>query len=312
MEQQPKINLIYIASIGRSGSTLLESMLGAHSQIATCGELHIWPHEIAQGGVRPCACGKSSVDCPFWAEMRQRVDPLLQPQPQIHFFRERHNAGKTLRKERLQEFVRRESSPETVEMIQTYGRNNDEVFRSFLNLIQIPPGQNIQWIVDSSKDPYRLLWLVRSNLFNIKVLHIIKNPHAFIYSVTKNVQKNIFSYLYTAVKQSAKWSIENYLISQIAHHHLTASNYLLVNYERLAAHPAETLKEICQMIGCDFEEQAIHNFRQGGVHTIAGNPMRYEKRGIALDERWKNSLSTPKKTVTESVTWMNRANYGYH
>jgi hypothetical protein len=286
-------------------------VLGAHSQIATSGELHLWPHEIAQGGVRPCSCGQSIVDCPFWIEMRRRTDPLQQPQPQIHCFRERHNAGKTLRIERLLEFSRKKISPEIAEKIEIYGQNNDAIFRAFLDLIQIKTGQNIHWIVDSSKDPYRLLWLVRSNLFNVKVLHMIKNPRAFIYSVTNNVQKKILMPLYRTAKQSVKWSIENYLISQIAQHHLMPSDYLLVNYEELAAHPIETLEGICQMIGCGFEAQAIQNFRQGSIHTIAGNPMRYEKRGIVLDERWKTSLSTSRRTVTESFTWMNRANYGY-
>ena len=73
----------------------------------------------------------------------------------------------------------------------------------------------------------------------------------------------------------------------------------------------DMLRNICQTIGCEFEEQMVCNFRQGSVHTIAGNPMRYEKRGIVLDERWKTSLSHPRRTVTESFTWMNRANYGY-
>lgn len=311
MEYQPKINLIYIASIGRSGSTLLESMLGAHSRIATCGEIHIWPHEIVQGGVRPCSCGQSVLECSFWTEMRQRVDPLQQQHPQIHFFREKHNAGKTLRLERLQEFSKKNLLPQTAEKIERFGQNNHDVLRSFLDLMQTRLEHDIEWIVDSSKDPYRLLWLIRSNLFNIKVLHVIKNPHAFIYSVTRNVQKDFFTHLKTAAKQSAKWSIENYLISQLAQHHLAASDYLLVNYEKLAAYPTDTLRNICQTIGCDFEEQMICNFRQGSVHTIAGNPMRYEKRGIVLDERWKTSLSTSRRTVTESFTWMNRANYGY-
>ena len=62
-----KINLVYIASIGRSGSTLLESMLGAHSRVQTMGELHIWPHEIEGGGIRPCSCGEFVEACKFWS-----------------------------------------------------------------------------------------------------------------------------------------------------------------------------------------------------------------------------------------------------
>jgi hypothetical protein len=307
----PQINLIYVASIGRSGSTLLESMLGAHSQIATCGEIHIWPHEIVEGGVRPCSCGRSILTCSFWQAMQQQVDPLQQTEPRIHYFREKHNAGKTLRLARLRDFGQQPMSNQLAQQVQQFGQNNYQVFKAFQTLIQSDLDRNIDWLVDSSKDPYRLLWLIRSGLFKIKVLHVVKNPRAFIYSVTKNFQGRSLLQLYVTAKQSVKWSIENYLISQIARQHLPVTDYYLVNYERLATQPVATFQEICQMIGCEFEPQAVTNFRQGSVHTIAGNPMRYETKDIVLDERWKTLLPSSSRTVTDLLTWINRSNYGY-
>ncbi|HBL12047.1 MAG TPA: hypothetical protein DD379_11675 [Cyanobacteria bacterium UBA11162] len=315
METQPKINLIYIASIGRSGSTLLESMLGAHSQIATCGEIHIWPHEIVQRGVRLCSCGKSILDCPFWIEMKQRVNPLHQPQPQIHFFREQHNAGKTLRLKRLRDFNPREVYSPINESIKVYSQNNYQVFQAFLDVMQEIIGVRFNWLVDASKDPYRLLWLIRSNLFNIKVLHVVKNPFGFVYSVTKNLLKDemtqVHQLFYDTARQSVKWSIENHLISQIAQNHLKPDDYLLINYEQLASKPTQTFQKVCELIGCSFEEEAVNNFRQGSLHTIAGNPMRYEKKGIVLDEKWKTYLPESSQRIVEIMTWLNRAYYGY-
>ena len=315
METQSKINLIYIASIGHSGSTLLESMLGAHSQMATCGEIHIWPHEIAKGGVMPCACGKPIPECLFWNEMRRRVDPLQQAKPQIHFFREQHNAGHTLRVERLGDFSQRESPPPINEQIKIYGQNNYEVFKSFLNLMQEETGGQLKWVIDASKDPYRLLWLARSNLFNIKVLHVVKHPSSFAYSMVKRLPKSSgnqhFKRLYETARQSLKWSIENYFISQVARNHLAPSDYFLVNYEELASKPAETFEKICEVIGCNFEAQTVSQFWEGSLHTIAGNPMRYKREKIVLDEKWKTSLPNSSRRVAEILTSLNRADYGY-
>lgn len=315
MENQTKINLIYVASIGHSGSTLLESMLGAHSQAATCGEIHIWPHEIAQQGIFPCSCGKSILECQFWVKMLQMVNPLQQPQPQIHFFREQHNAGHTIRLQRLRDFSQKKLPSQTFEKVKTYGQNNYEVFESFLNLMQETLGHELQWLVDASKDPYRLLWLTRSNLFNIKVLHVVKNPCAFVYSAIKRTPKNevnsFHKRLDQATRTSLKWSIENNLISQIAKNHLNPLDYFIVNYEELAAKPTETFKKICEVIGCNFEEQAVSNFRQGNIHTIAGNPMRYRHGGIVLDEKWKNALPDSSRRVAEILTSLNRSRYGY-
>ena len=316
MGDSSKINLIYIASIGRSGSTLLESMLGAHTQIATCGELHIWPHEIELGGVRPCSCGSLVMDCTFWSEMYRRVNPQQQPQPQIHFFRERHNAGKTLRLKQLKFFKADQNSLEQDQAVKTYGENNEKIFREFINLTYEQEGYKPTWVVDASKDPYRLLWLVRSQLFNIKVLHIVKRPSAFVYSVTKNwISDSSLAALrhmyYDTARQSVKWSIENYLTSKIAENYLDINDYLLVNYEIFASDPLNTFRLICDKIGCPFEQNAVDNFRQGSKHTIAGNPMRYEKKGIVLDEKWKRQLPKLNRFLVESITRFNRSDYGY-
>ena len=317
MNTEPKINLIYLASIGRSGSTLLESMLGAHSQIQTMGELHIWPHEIEAGGVRPCSCGKFVEQCTFWSEMQRRVDPLMQPSPRLHFFREKHNAGRTLRISRLGSFKTGSRVDEREKReIEAYSRNNYAIFKTFLELMKEQMNETPAWIVDASKDPYRLLWLHRSGLFNIKVVHLVKNPNAFIYSVTKHLLQehsgfNLHKRMYYTARQSVAWIIQNALFSKIAANHLDASNYMLIKYETLASYPKSTFEAVCNLIGCPYEENAVDDFRLGSVHTIAGNPMRYEKRGIVLDEKWKTRLPQSSKTLASLLTAVNKSRYGY-
>ena len=316
MQDATKVNLVYVASIGRSGSTLLESMLGAHSQMATTGEVHIWPHEIMQGGVRPCGSGKYVQEDPFWIEMRRRVAPLLQPAPRLHFFREKHNAGRTLRPERLGEFKQRPLTPEVAAQVATYGQNNHTLFKTFLDLVEETSGKRPEWVVDASKDPYRLLWLVRSGLFNIKVLHNVRNPRGFIYSVTKpwvhsDEPLSDVLRIYYAARQSLAWSIQNQLIAAILKNHVPASDAMRVHYEALAAQPHETFRQICSVVGCDYEPEAVDDFRRGSEYTIAGNPMRYEQRGIKLDEKWKTQLPGSSRRVAELVTSMNRKQFGY-
>ncbi len=315
---EPRINLIYIASIGRSGSTLLESMLGAHTRIQTMGELHIWPHEIEQGGVRPCSCGEFVEQCPFWSEMRRRVDPLAQPEPRLHFFREKHNGGRTLRLPKLGAFKRGFSpSGEVKRQIDTYGRNNAEIFTTFVALMKEQLGETPDWIVDASKDPYRLAWLHHSGLFNLKVIHLVKDPRAFIYSVTKHLSDadagfNLHKRLYYTGRQSGAWITQNALFSHLAASFFDAGTYQLVNYETLATDPEGTFRAVCDFLGTPYEADAVHNFREGSVHTIAGNPMRYENRGISLDEKWKTRLPASSRTLASLLTASTKARYGYH
>ncbi|NJL52423.1 MAG: hypothetical protein HC930_09765 [Hydrococcus sp. SU_1_0] len=97
----------------------------------------------------------------------------------------------------------------------------------------------------------------------------------------------------------------------MAQNHLKTEDYMLINYEKLASQPSETFKEICSMLSCEFEGQAVANFRAGNLHTIAGNPMRYRKEKIVLDEKWKELLPAYHRKIARILTLPNRATYGY-
>lgn len=313
---EPKINLIYIASIGRSGTTLLESILGAHPHIQTTGEVHIWPHEILMGGVRPCGSGQYVQDDPFWVEMKRRVDPFRQPRPWIHHFREDHTHGYTLRLDRLGDFRSGSLSPAVQAQIDQYGQNNAALFRTFSTLVDETTGRRPDWVVDASKDPYRLLWFIRSGLFNLKVIHMVKNPPAFIYSVTKEWLDSPdplrdWKRLYYSARQAGAWVAQNTLFSAIARTHLTSSEYLLLRYEDLARRPQEVVSQVCDFVGVPYAEDAITSFREGSPFSIAGNPMRYRSGGIQLDEKWRTHLPASSRRIANLVTRPVRPHYGY-
>lgn len=313
---QPKINLVYVASIGRSGTTLFESILGAHSQMETVGEVHIWPHELAQGGFQPCGSGEYVWDDPFWEEMRQRVNPFKQPAPQIHHFREFHNHGYTLRPSQLKAMRPGPIPHDLQAQIHQYGLNNYELFHTFADLVEEETGSRPLWLVDASKDPYRLAWLLRSGFFNIKVIHMVKNPPGFIYSVTKPWLKSQdplrgLKRLYYTSRQSLAWVIQNRLFSRVTDALVDPEDRMLLQYEDLARDPHTYTKAACDLIGLPYEPEAVDNFRMGSPFTIAGNPMRYRSGGIVLDEKWKTQLPASSRTVASLVTGGTRARYGY-
>lgn len=314
VKQLEKLNLIYIASTGRSGSTLLDMLLGSHSQIATAGEIQILPHEIMHDGFMPCGCGKPIPECSFWQQVIDRVKPLNAPQPQIHYFREKHNAGKTLRWKHLLELNFKNILESKQDEIDIYGHNNYKLFEEFLNVTEESNNNRPTWIVDASKDPYRLLWLVKSDLFNIKVLHLVKDPRAFAYSMTRrllNGQDSQYKAYQFTVQKTFSWLIHNYLISKIAQHNLNNSDYLLVNYEKLASKPEATFKEILDLVGCQVESDFEKGFKSNTIHTIAGNPMRYKPRNIVLDEAWKTSFPAIYRNTANIIASVNKAKYGY-
>ena len=72
-ETSPRLPLVlYVMGTARSGSTILEILLGNGAAHANVGEL---AHIMADGfaGNQPCACGQPASSCLFWSDVRRRL-----------------------------------------------------------------------------------------------------------------------------------------------------------------------------------------------------------------------------------------------
>lgn len=70
-----KIKLIYILRSGYSGSTILDLLLGSHSEIEGVGEFYHYDEVVKNNGI--CTCWRKINDCPFWSEVRKIYDGLI-------------------------------------------------------------------------------------------------------------------------------------------------------------------------------------------------------------------------------------------
>ena len=57
-----------VGGIGRSGSTLIERLIGQLPGVCPVGELvHLWERGITEG--ERCGCGQPFQQCPFWQQV---------------------------------------------------------------------------------------------------------------------------------------------------------------------------------------------------------------------------------------------------
>lgn len=314
--QSSKPNVIYLAGTGRCGSTLLDMLLNTHPDVVTAGEIQIWPHELLLGGKQDCGCGKTIPDCPFWQEMLKAMNPLEQVSPQIHHFREAHNAGSNLRWPHIQ-YIRKGQVPAEVQtQAEVYGSNNQELFNTYTATWTKMYGQPPQWIVDASKDPYRLYWLAISGKINLKVLHIIRYPQSYTYSMTKglvhgNDAGRLLKLPFVVIRKALGWIINNRTIEMIGERFVGRENYCLVRYEDLAREPDRTMDELGAFIGLSAFPQASAAFRATEMHTISGNPMRLENKKVQLDEKWKKNLPGLYQQLVGWITAPYVRHFGY-
>ncbi|HMB70712.1 MAG TPA: sulfotransferase, partial [bacterium] len=63
-----RLKVLYIAGNGRSGSTLLDVILGQIPGFFPVGEVrNVWDYGVVEN--RPCGCGEAFHDCPFWSRI---------------------------------------------------------------------------------------------------------------------------------------------------------------------------------------------------------------------------------------------------
>jgi len=66
------VEVLYIGGFTRSGSTIVDRILGAHSGIVNCGEIrHFWDRSLT--GSHLCGCGVRGSECSFWSAVAEKA-----------------------------------------------------------------------------------------------------------------------------------------------------------------------------------------------------------------------------------------------
>jgi len=313
---QSKINLIYIASNGFSGSTLLDVLLGAHPEIMTVGEIQLLPWEIKLGGVDPCGCGLPVPECPFWKAVLNELGFNELKGTPIEFFRESHWGGKILRWKLLTKLLFKKDNRLNQQILE-YGYNNYLLFKAVLSAANRHLNKKPYWIVDASKDFYRMVYLKRSGYFNMKVIHLMKDPRNFVYTTIKGLlsRRSIGNYsptiLRKAIRMSGRWLVENWLIDFFCKKEFKPDEIIKIKYESLAGNPEKTLKYICNFLEIKYTKEILENFINYENHGISGSEIRYERKDIYLDEKWRYHLPGGYKLLTHVITFPLQKTFGY-
>lgn len=305
----PKLDLLYLASNGRSGSTIFEMLLNTSPHFWTIGEFHVLPWEI-KTNTKPCGCGQVVEECPVWGPIiRQHKSLLLQGS--ISRFRESYNTDHAIRwREMPTIFSKRPKFGEKRQAeIEIYGAENEAVLQAVAEAVKSKYGRPQTWIVDSSKSPYRLLWLAASNRFNLRVIHLVKDPRAFAFSMSKSTSG--LRRTLRVGRASARWQIENRLIEKVLVNHLPREAWRRIKYEDIASNPQMVFTEVCQWLGIPHHMLDCDALRSEN-HGISGNPSRFEKGGIKLDQKWVEGLSPAMQSlaIISSAGLASRYSYG--
>ena len=302
---QEKIKVVYIAGFGRSGSTLVDTMLGQCDGFHSVGELRlIWEGLSTEGWL--CGCGHLLRECPFWTKVLEDAyggkinDTFIE---EMRVLSRKYCTGFQLPRMML---------PKT-------GWLQEPEVKRFLDMTErlyrsIADHSGCSYIVDSSKFPlYAYLLNAAMPSIDLHIVHLIRDARAVGYAWKKRaymrsdvadkkermVQIGYFS-------SSLRWDGYNLVLETFRYR--TPGKYVKVKYREFIANPKQSMQRILDMLGEDHRSLSYidgENVLLDSTHTCHGNQSRMKTGTIRLllDERWKKEMPLGEKLVVTLLTW---------
>jgi Sulfotransferase family len=303
--------VLFIGGCGRSGSTLLDRMLGELPGFVSTGEVRfIWQRGLVEN--RLCGCGEPFRECPFWRSVGEEAFggwDALDAEEVVALDRaaNRHRYIPLLLAPRL--------SRSFEARLQRYV---DILGPLYAAIDRVSGGA---CIVDSTKDPPFAFLLKRVPTIDLRIVHLVRDSRGVAFSWTKQVRRPEkdevvrFMDTYHPVEMGVRWVVYN------ACFHLFGRlgvPRLMTRYEEVVASPRREIERMVALVGADVDPEAF-DFLNGrrvelGVHhTISGNPMRFQRGAVelAVDEEWRSRLSPVHRRMVSLFTFPLLVRYGY-
>ena len=331
------VRVLEITGLGRSGSTILDLVLGNHPHIESVGEVgnifvSDWISRESLHGIDPenrrlpiCTCDKRLdvlyVDtpdeaCPFWSSVRrewvERTDPRsIESYPEL-----RDDFERTRPATLFQQFLRllyQERRPSA--RFRSYAR----LTRSFFESIRAVSGKPI--IVDSTKSPVRAFALSITPGIDLYIVHLVRDGRGVATSLRKTFKKDVQAGImwdhrgHPLWKAVARWITLN-LATEWVCSRLGPDRAMRLRYEDFVADPRAALERIGSLIELDFTEVAEaassgRAMRAG--HNVGGN--RTKKSGYitlrADAQEWRTALSPTERRLSWALMGWLMHRYGY-
>ena len=295
--------ILYIAGAGRSGSTLLASVLGQSTGVVDVGEVwKVW-RLLGEPG-RRCGCGSLLVQCPFWESVAQAAPGVLDQDPDVLAT--------------IARIGRARGSAKLWAQLRT-GRARTEVYVDRLSRLYdaIVEVTGARVIIDSSKMPGPAMVAESIADLDVRVLHLTRDPRAVAASWgSRKVDPAGTYHLETREPRAVARAWMTRALATETFVRRGADAYLRESYERFANEPEVVVDEILRFIGESADSPAFvrpSSVLLEATHSTGGNPGRFDRRErrIELDDRWREDLNRHDKRHVEWITTPMRQLYGY-
>jgi hypothetical protein len=303
------LRVIYVAGLGRSGSTVLAAILGNHPEMFAAGELCNLPH-LGWVNDEYCACGNRPSECTFWQQVRRqwsrRVgadDPAKLAALARQFEVPKGWQGRPRRENGASSPPFRAYAGQTL---------------ALLEAIRQTSGRPI--IVDASKSIWRAQALCSIPGIDLRVIHLVRDGRGVAWSLKKRLTKDPKAGVVNpkkprkAWRSAVSWIRVNLRIESLLNRS-PVKRFVRVRYEDCVSDPGGVLEQIGRLAEVDLAglARAVHAGQPLDMgHMIAGNRLRMAGQvRLRLDGEWVQKMSRLDRWVCWVMSGWLLKRYGY-
>ena len=302
--------VLYLGGLGRSGTTLVERLLGELPGVVALGEVvHLWQRDLRDN--ERCGCGARFSACTFWRRVGERafggwgnVDVA-----RIHALRDA--VERTRHIPRLAATLAAAGASADV---REYAGYYARVYAAAADVA------GAEVVVDSSKHSALAHVLRFADDVDLRVVHVVRDPRGVAYSWTKTVARpetdgSEDMTRYSPARSALLWNAHNAAFGLLARRGVGVRR---IQYEEFLSDPRAALIRLADFAGLALTTDDLAFLRPEYAdlkvgHSAAGNPMRFTVGRLPLrrDDDWVRALPSGQRRLVGAVCAPMLRAYGY-
>jgi hypothetical protein len=302
------VPVLYIGGLGRSGSTLVDRILGQAPEVCSVGEMvFLWERGLIRN--ERCGCGAAFHDCTFWSEVGRRAVGGW----------DRVDAGEILQLQRSVDrnrFVPLMLAPWFAPAYGRRLRRYAEILGRVYEAVAATSGATM--IVDSSKQVSTAVVLRHVPGIDVRLLQLVRDPRAVAFSWAKTVARpdapGSFMARTGPARTAVRWLGTNaaLVVLRLAPGSLRPA----ARYEDVVRAPEPWARRTLDQAGAARTALTFADDRTALLsidHSVSGNPMRFRTGPVEVvaDDEWRSAMPRRDRALVGAITLPLRVVSGY-